>query len=92
MPVEVKGQQLRIRMKSPKQFTKFGTQDVGGKGKLQRLGGWNKKTGWQTQAWRLNLKDYKNLGEVKKDISGLKIPETKKMEAIKVAKKYWGKV
>jgi hypothetical protein len=57
MPVELKGQQIRIRIRSPKQFTKFRTQDVGSPGKLQRIVGYSKKTGWITQSWRLNLKD-----------------------------------
>jgi len=87
MPTEIVGQQLRIRMHDPKNFLKFRTQDVGEVGKLQRVAGYSKKTGWVTQSWRLNLLDYKNVNEVIKEIKKLKIPASKKKEAIKIVKR-----
>ena len=67
MPVEIVGQQLRIRVKSPKGATKFGTQDVGSKGKLQRVAGLYKGV-WKTQSWRLNLKDYRGYLSASNDL------------------------
>jgi len=58
MPVELVGQQLRIRVKNPSKATRFRTQDVGGRGKLQRVAALYPKEGWKTQSWRLNLSDY----------------------------------
>ena len=60
MPVEIRGQQLRIRVRSPKGVVEWGTQDVGRKGKLQRIAGYYPKKGWLTQSWRLNLSTYRN--------------------------------
>lgn len=57
MPVELVGQQLRIRVKSPKGGHTFRTQAMGKIGRLQRVAAiYNGK--WETQAWRLNLRDY----------------------------------
>lgn len=69
---EIKGQQLRIRVLQPSIFVKgtFRTQDVGGKGKLHRIGGilkYNKK--WATQSWRLNLTHYRTYEEARRDLS-----------------------
>jgi len=89
MVVEIKGQQLRIREKSPKKFISFATQDVGSKGRLQRVAGYNKKLGWQTQAWRLNLNDYRNVDEVIAQIKKLKTSSKHKSKAVKLVKKYF---
>lgn len=88
MPVEIKGQQLRIRLKKPSQFSKFRTQDVGLKGRLQRLAGYSKRTGWTTQSWRLNLNDYRNKSQIINQIKKLRILNSKKKEAIKKVRKY----
>ena len=88
MVVELKGQQIRIRIKSPKQFSKLKTDDVGDGGKLQRIAGHNNK-GWQTQAWRVNLSDYNNFEEAKKDINSLKISKSKKQSAIRKARDWF---
>jgi len=72
--VEIKGQQLRIRMEDPKKFVKssFRTQALGTKGRLQRVAGRIKPTGaWKTQAWRLNLSDYKSRKEVRRTLQQL---------------------
>lgn len=86
MVVELKGQQIRIRMKSPKKFTAFRTHDLGRKGRLQRIAGRTHKGKWETQAWRINLKDYENYKDVSRDISSLRIPAWKKTKARRIAK------
>jgi hypothetical protein len=61
IPVEIKGQQLRIRVRSPKKFSKFRILDVGRRGRLQGvLGKLKGSDKWDIQAWRLNLSTYKN--------------------------------
>lgn len=86
---EIKGQQLRIRVKNPVKGAKFGTQDVGKKGRLQRVAQKTAK-GWETQSFRLNLSDYENIEDVKKELGGIKglLPQ-KKSQALKEAKKYF---
>lgn len=71
MPVELKGQQLRIRLINPKLFSKFRVHDVGEKGKLQRVAGYSKKIGWKTQAIRLNLKTYRNMDDAVNELIDL---------------------
>jgi hypothetical protein len=58
MTVEIKGQQLRIRVANPKNFVKFRTQDVGTRGKMLRVAGMTRSGTWRTQSWRFNLDDY----------------------------------
>lgn len=58
MPVEIKGQQLRVRIRNPKMFAEFKTHDVGQTGRLQRIAGLTKSGRWLTQAWHINLADY----------------------------------
>jgi hypothetical protein len=61
MSIEIKGQQLRIRVQSPKNFSKFRTLDVGKEGRLQAvLGKLKSSDKWDIQAWRLNLSTYRN--------------------------------
>jgi len=55
--IEIEGEHLRVRIRDPKKFTKFRTQDVGDLGHTQRVAGWSKKSGWQTQAWIFKLED-----------------------------------
>jgi len=88
---EIKGQQLRIRMLSPKRFTKFRTQDVGKKGRLQRLAGYSPKTGWETQSWRLNLSNYKSFDDFKRDLLRIKISPQKREHSLTQALKYYRK-
>jgi hypothetical protein len=68
MPVELKGNQLRIRVLPSEGSTKIRIQDVGTKGKLQRVAAFYPGRGWKTQGWRLNLKDYKDEKEMLKDL------------------------
>jgi hypothetical protein len=89
MPIEIVGQQLRIRVSSPKKCLQYGTQDVGAPGKLQRLGCRTKK-GWRTQAFRLNLKDYSNIPSVFADLNSIKgLKEKQKVKARRLIMKWW---
>ncbi len=89
MPVELKKSTLRIRVKDPKLFKVFRTDDIGTEGKLKRIAGYTGKD-WLTQAYLLQLNDYNSFAQAKKDINQLRIPITKKAKAIKLAKKYYG--
>jgi len=107
MPVEIKGQQLRIRIIRPKLFktfyyprlkkrVKFLTHDIGHWGRLQRIAGKLKRTGkWMTQSWRLNLKDYDTLtminGQLQSLYRGGNINRKQLLKARHLAKKWWGK-
>lgn len=88
---ELRGEQLRIRMKDPKYFSEeYGTQDVGSPGKLQRVSAKLKNSEkWETQSWRINLDDYSNSNEAISEIKKLKISSSQKAEAIKLAKEYF---
>ena len=76
MPVEKVGQQIRIRVSSPKKFTKtYGTQSFKG-GKIQRVAAKEKGTGaWKTQSWRFNTKDYRSRRELNRDITNLELKQ-----------------
>jgi len=92
MPIEIRGQQLRIRVKNPKLFIKssFRTDDVGVRGRLQRIAGQLKSNReWETQSWRLNLSNYEKFNDIVKDIAGLRIPEAEKFRAVDLARKWW---
>jgi len=103
MPVEIKGQQLRIRIRSPNMFKTFYypklkkkvkllTHDVGEKGKLQFIRGKLKSTGkWANQAVRLNLSDYDSLSEIVSDLNVKEVNKTKRNEAEKLAASWWWK-
>lgn len=70
--VELKNQSLRIRMQNPKKFKIFRVHDVGLKGRLQRVAGYSKKLGWQTQSWRLNLSTYEDKVDAINELKSLK--------------------
>ena len=90
MPVELKGQQLRISVANKNLFRNFRTHDVGRKGRLQRIAGIVKSTGeWNTQSWRLNLSTYDKLQEVLEEITNLKLPKSKEVMAKVLARKWW---
>lgn len=70
IPVEIKGQQLRIRVQSPKNFSKFRILDVGKKGRLHAvLGKLKDSDKWDIQAWRLNLSTYRNPKDALDDLT-----------------------
>jgi hypothetical protein len=98
MPVEVVGQQLRIRVRAPSDFQKgsFRTQKLGVHGRLDRIAGMRKGSGeWETQSWRLNLSNYGNLAQVHDDLKALyhthNITENQLEEAEKEALAWWRK-
>ncbi len=88
MPIEIKKDQLRIRI-SNKNFSKYRTKDVGSKGRLQILLGYNPKTKkWDEVSYHINLMDYMSLNDVKKEINKLKISTTQKHLAAKKVEKW----
>ena len=73
MVVELKGQQIRIRVRSvPKHADEWGTHDVGKEGRLQRVA-YRKANKWYTQAWRVNLRDYSSYKSAMRDIKALRL-------------------
>lgn len=62
-PAELKGQQVRIRVRKPKRYARYRTVDVGRKGKLQVV-----LQDGETQSLRFNLDDYKSQEELVRDL------------------------
>lgn len=93
MVVELVGNQIRIRIKSPSRFKKdsFVTLDVGEKGKLQKVRAIEKgKTKFSDQSYRINMDDYSLLGDAKKDIQSIRgIKPKKKSRARILAQRWW---
>ena len=91
--IEIKGQQLRIRVENPKSFIKssFRTHDVGKRGRLQRVSGRLKSSGkWSAQSWRVNLKDYPSLGDVYEELNELSFVANFDLDKAKrLAFKWW---
>lgn len=81
------GQQLRIPLKPLKHDSIIRVHDIGVKGRLQRIA--EDVDGWQTRSWHLNLKDYKDLKDVVKEINSLRISKTYKANAIIKAQEYF---
>lgn len=79
MPIEIKGEHLRVRVKNPNQFSEFRTQDVGAPGHSQRISGYNKrKKKWETQAWIFPISDVKKRrANTMKLLRKLKVTNTK---------------
>lgn len=71
MVVELKGQQIRIRITSPYKYKYFETQDVGSPGKLQRIVGITTDGEYETQSWRLNLSDYESEESAIEDLESI---------------------
>jgi hypothetical protein len=70
MSVELTRQQIRIRVRSPKFFSKFRILDVGKRGRLQAvLGKLKGSDKWDVQSWRLNLSTYKNPKDALDDLT-----------------------
>lgn len=73
--IEVRGNSVRVRLKSPSRYSKFRTHDVGRPGYTQRIAGYNPKTkSWETQAWRFELEDLKENPETQElffDVVGI---------------------
>lgn len=86
MPIEIKGQQLRVRIASPKRGKKFGTQVLS-----PRLSRVSMRTDhhWETQAWRINLSRFPTLGAAFREIDELLISAAKKREAKVLVRRWW---
>jgi hypothetical protein len=78
MPVELTDRYLRIRVRDPKLFKTFRTDDIGRPGHSKRIAGIRKKTGkWETQSWLIDRKDLKKgdmraitlLDDIRSDLS-----------------------
>jgi hypothetical protein len=79
-------------VRHPSRFvpTSFRTQDVGRRGRLQRVAGKLKANGRRaTQAWRLNLSDYRGFDDAVVDLMSLRIPSSKKKQALKLLRKWY---
>ena len=91
---EVRKNRLRVRKVSPKGCLEYGTHDVGEKGGLQRLA-CRKRSGWKTQSWILNLKDYPEKKVVFMQLNTLyKRKEISKRDLLKsktLVNKWWRK-
>ena len=57
MPIEIVGQQLRIRVRSPRGARAYGTQALSPR--LHRVAA--RYDGWATQSWRVNLSQFRTL-------------------------------
>jgi len=83
--VEVKGQQLRIRVTAPIKGAKFRTVDPGRRGHtqivVQKPRG---KRTTQTQSVRFNLGDFKTKTQLKSRINQLRVPAKTKTRARKL--------
>jgi hypothetical protein len=96
MPVEVVGQQLRIRVVEPSEFKKysFRTQELDRAGNIQRVAGVLKSNGmWTTQAIHFNLNRYKRRSHVLyQQIANLKqVPAERKRKAKRLAEEWFEK-
>lgn len=91
--VERRGHQIRIRVEAPAKFEAkpVGTQTLGKKGILQRIGMRLRRTGkWASQSFRVNLTKGSE-AEVLRSITQLKAPvtEAQKTKAIAIAEQYF---
>jgi hypothetical protein len=50
-----------------------------------------KTDGWETQAWALNLSDYRSLKEVYREIDRLDLSSKTKIKAKRLARSWWRK-
>jgi hypothetical protein len=85
-PAEVRGQQLRIRVKPPKEGARFRVHDVGQKGRLQLT-----LMDGEVQSYVLNLDDYPSKDHVLFEIGNLRLTPSQKAEAVSLVNKYWRK-
>lgn len=88
MPVEIKGKNLRIRVRSPRGFTQFFSIDVGKKGRLFKLSGRN-RTKIKVQSWIIKLNRFKTVTPILKIIDKLKIKKITKRLAVKRVKAFF---
>jgi len=91
--VEIKGQQLRVRLLPPKRGWEYRVKDVGRKGHLQLVLMGKGKKRWDKyyiQSIRLNLGDYKSFDEISEAILNY-IPPQYQRKALRLARKWWEK-
>lgn len=75
MTVEIVGEQLRLRILSPRLCVpdSFRIQDVGRSGRLQRVACISRRSRrFMTQSWRLNLSDYSSPEDAAAELSSIK--------------------
>jgi len=89
MVVDFVGQQVRIREHSPSIYSKLRTQELGRQGRLQRIAGYSKSRGWETQAWRLNLEGYSDEGKAISDLNKIRTSPKHKAEAKRIIRRYF---
>ena len=90
--IELKGSQIRMRIISPDRFTKFRSKDIGTKGKMSIIVGYDGK-GWKTQAYRFNLEDYPSVTDVLHDANTIKgITQSDKDKIVSLTRKYFKSV
>ena len=96
MPVEIRGQQLRIRVKSPSLFkhSSFRTQTLS-RGMQRVAGKLRKDDKWVTQSWRFNLDKYLFQYHITDELYKMRargtINDEKYSEACILVDKWWRK-
>ncbi len=92
MPIEIKGQQLRVRVRKPIKGWKYRVVDVGRPGHLQFVmmfpPGPRRKGAGVIQSIRLNLKDYKSFKSVIEAIENY-FPQKYILKAKRLAYDWW---
>jgi hypothetical protein len=69
--IELVNDTIRMRVLDPKKFSKFRTKDIGSKGKLSLIVGYD-GNGWKVQSYRFNLSDYVSVTDVLHDARSIK--------------------
>ena len=62
---------IKFRQIDPKQFSKFRSKDIGEKGRMSMIVGYDGK-GWKVQSYRFKLSDYTSVTDVLKDAKTIK--------------------
>ncbi len=96
MPVELKGQQIRVGVTDKRRYDKFRTEDTGRKGFFQIVMGREKRSGlWEIQSYRINLSDYETFERVRNRLDILheegRITTFQWDRALSLARNWWMK-
>lgn len=83
-PVELRGQQLSIRVLKPKSKARYRTHDVGRKGRLQLV-----LMDGKVQSYKMNLSHYPNKEMVFFEIDNLNLSSAEKIRAKSVVSKWF---
>lgn len=90
--IELKGSQIRMRVLSPDKFSKFRSKDIGSKGKLSVIIGYDGR-GWKIQSYRFTLPDYISVTDVLHDANTIQgITSSDKDKIASLTRKYFHKV